>query len=292
MFELKLSPTVLLPTEPARAGTMKKIMNGRFPYTAFKPTNLQDVTLTYTPDIVAMVGEARAALATLKTRYEKLTEEQQQKFREAMLKAEVTASLQLAVADKNEADFDWLSRAVPYAFDELKHLPISHRLLTAVHDMALHDLSHYKQNPGEFRRSPIWMGKKKATLTKGADFVPPAPEDMTAAFSALEHYIHEENDTEPLVKAALIHYQFEMIHPFLDGNGRVGRILTLLCLKEGGLLPAPILPISVSLLNQSFYYYAYLLGVEKKGTYEVWIKYFVECLLRAAQTALAALRDV
>ncbi|WP_295714736.1 Fic family protein [uncultured Mitsuokella sp.] len=219
---------------------MKKVIQGRFSYMAFQPMNLQDVTLTYAPDIVALVGEARAALATLKASYETLPEEEQREFQDAMLETEVTASLQLAVADKNKTDFHWLSRALPYAFSELEHLPISRRLLTAVHDMALHDLSHYKQNPGEFRRSPIWMGKKKATLTKGADFVPPAPEDMVTAFAALEHYINEEEDTEPLIKAALIHYQFEMIHPFLDGNGRVGRILTLLCLKEADLLPAPL----------------------------------------------------
>lgn len=110
--------------------------------------------------------------------------------------------------------------------------------------------------------------------------MPPVPEDMANAFSALEHYMNEEEGTEPLVKAALVHYQFEMIHPFLDGNGRVGRILTLLCLKEAG-----ILPLSVQLLNRSYYYFAYLLAVENSGAYEVWVRYFIECILNAAHMA-------
>ena len=289
MFELNLSPTSQLVSAPKRAGYKKTIPNGRYSYTAFMPTNLQDVALTYTPDLVALIGEARAALSELSVRYELLTPEKQAEFQDQMIEAEAAASLKLAAATDNDADFDWLKKAIPYAFEERAKLPLSQRLLTAVHDMALHDVSHHKQNPGEFRRSPIWLGKETATLTKGADFVPPAPDDMAAASSSLEHYMNEEEGTEPLVKAALIHYQFEMIHPFLDGNGRVGRILALLCLKDAKLLPAPILPLSSSLFNQSFYYYAYLLSVEKKGTYEVWIKYFIECLLHAAQTGLDSL---
>lgn len=292
MFEINLSPTVLLPLHPERAGVQKTIPNGGFPYKAFLPTKLQDVELTYTPDLVTLIGKTRAALATLVARYQMLSEGKQQEFRETMLETEVAASLKLAAADDSQADHDWLKRAIPYALAELEKLPLSHRLLTAVHDMVLHDLSHYQQNPGEFRRSPIWIGKKDATLTKGATFVPPAPEDMKDAFSALEHYMNEEQETEPLVRAALIHYQFEMIHPFLDGNGRVGRILALLVLKDAGLLPAPILPLSTALLNQSFSYYADLLGVENNGTYEVWVRYFIGCILYAAQTALLTLKDI
>lgn len=292
MFEINLSPMVLLPSDPKRAGTRRTIPNGRFSYKAFLPTRLQDVELTYTPDLVTLIGKTRAALATLVARYEDLPTEKQADFQEEMLKSEVAASLRLADADGNTADTAWLERAVPYAFTELETLPLSHRLLTTVHDMVLHDLSHYQQNPGEFRRSPIWLGKKDATLTKGAAFVPPAPEDMKDAFSALEHYMNEEKETEPLVRSALIHYQFEMIHPFLDGNGRVGRILALLVLKDAGLLPAPILPLSTALFGQSYSYYADLLGVETRGTYEVWVRYFIDCILYAAQTALLTLEDV
>lgn len=292
MFEIDLSPTILLPADPKRAGTTKTIPNGRFSYKAFLPTDLQDVKLTYTPDLVSLIGKTRAALATLVARYGLLPKAKQQEFRDVMLESEVAASLKLAAAEENLADHDWLRRAIPYAFEELEKLPLSHRLLTAVHDMALHDLSHYQQNPGEFRRSPIWLGKKDATLTKGATFVPPAPEDMKTAFSTLEHYMNEEQETEPLVRTALIHYQFEMLHPFLDGNGRVGRILALLVLKEANVIPAPILPLSAALLNQSFSYYADLLGVETRGTYEVWVRYFIDCILYAAQTALLTLKDV
>lgn len=292
MFEINLSPTVLLPSNPKRAGTWRTIPNGGFSYKAFLPAKLQDVELTYTPDLVALIGKTRAALATLVARYQALPEAEQAEFRETLLETEVAASLKLAAAEDSRADYEWLKRAIPYAFGELETLPLSHRLLTAVHDMALHDLSHYQQNPGEFRRSPIWLGKKDATLTKGATFVPPAPEDMKEAFSALEHYMNEEQETEPLVRTALIHYQFEMLHPFLDGNGRVGRILALLVLKEAAVIPAPILPLSTALLNQSFSYYADLLGVETRGAYEVWVRYFIDAILYAAQTALVTLEDI
>lgn len=293
MFELNLSPVIFTPSDPKRAGQKKKNFSGRFSYTSFLPVNLQDVQLTYTADLVKLVGAARAALAELSTRYAMLSPAQQRSFQAEMIDTEAAASLKLTQAEErplaDNPDFYWLKRAIPYAVAALTKLPLSRRLLLEIHDMAMHDQSHYKQNPGEFRRSPVWLGPEKATLSKGASFVPPAPEDMDEAFSQLEHYIHEETATEPLVKSALIHYQLEMIHPFLDGNGRVGRLVNLLYLQEAGLLPAPILPLSTQLLNQSFYYYAHLLGVEKRGAYEIWVNYWLKATLQAAQVALDAL---
>lgn len=281
MFELTFLPGGMPPADPKRAG-YRKTIPGPYPYKAFQPVNLQDVTIAYTAELAALIGDARAVLSALAVRYDGLSQEKKENFAKEMVQAEAASSLKLAGAEDSEADEGWLRRALPYGFDALKELPLSRRLLEEIHDMVLHDRSHYRQNPGEFRRSPVWLGKEGATLTKGASFVPPAPEDMANAFSALEHYMNEEEGTEPLVKAALVHYQFEMIHPFLDGNGRVGRILTLLCLKEAGILPAPILPLSVQLLNWSYYYFAYLLAVENSGAYEVWVRYFIECILNAA----------
>ena len=284
MFDLTYAPGGMPPADPKRAGRWKTIP-GPYPYRAFQPVDLQDVTLSYTAELAALIGNARAVLSALSTRYALLSKEKQEHFQQLMVQAEVAASLKLAGAEDSKADEYWLEQAVPYSFGKLKELPLSRRLLEEIHDMALHDRSHYRQNPGEFRRSPVWLGKEGATLTNGASFVPPAPEDMAQAFSALEHYMNEEETTEPLVKAALVHYQFEMIHPFLDGNGRVGRILTLLCLKEAGILPSPILPLSVQLLNRSYYYFAYLLAVENTGAYEVWVRYFIEAILNAAHMA-------
>lgn len=284
MFDLTFAPGGMPPADPKRAGHWRTIP-GPYPYRAFLPVNLQDLNLSYTAELAALIGNARAVLSALSTRYALLSEERQEEFVKLMVQAEAAASLKLAGAEDSKADAYWLERALPYGFDELEKLPLSRRLLEEIHDMALHDRPHYQQNPGEFRRSPVWLGKEGATLAKGASFVPPSPEDMGTAFSALEHYMNEEEGTEPLVKAALVHYQFEMIHPFLDGNGRVGRILTLLCLKEAGILPSPILPLSVQLLNRSYYYFAYLLAVENTGAYEVWVRYFIECILNAAHMA-------
>lgn len=288
---IQLSP--LLPATPQRAGHKKQNLSGKLAYTTFLPTKLQDVELTYTAYLTAQVGNIRALLAELATRYELLPAAKQAAFTQQMIGCEALASLKLTQAEAitpDNPDLYWLKRAIPYAFTQLQKLPISRRLLTEVHDMVMHDPSHYKQNPGEFRRSPIWIGRADATLTKGVTFVPPAPDDMVAAFSDLEHYINEERDTEPLVKAALIHYQLEMIHPFLDGNGRVGRLVNQLYLKEAGLLPAPILPLSEQLLTQRFFYYAHLFGVEKRGAYETWVTYWLSCTQNAAESALAAIQ--
>lgn len=284
MFDLTYAPGGMPPADPKRAGHWRTIP-GPYPYKAFQPVNLQDVKLSYTAELVALIGNARALLSALSTRYALLPKGKQENFQKLMVQAEAAASLKLAGAEDSKADAYWLEQAVSCSYKELKKLPLSRRLLEEIHDMALHDRSHYQQNPGEFRRSPVWLGKEGATLTKGASFVPPALEDMAQSFSALEHYMNEEETTEPLVKAALVHYQFEIIHPFLEGNGRVGRILASLCLKEAGILQAPILPLSVQLLNRSYYYFAYLLAVENTGTYEVWVRYFIECILNAAHMA-------
>lgn len=103
-----------------------------------------------------------------------------------------------------------------------------------------------KKYPGEFRTSPIWMGDEHDTL-KSAPFIPPAPDDMLKAFYDLEQYINADDDVHPLIKAALIHYQFEVIHPFIDGNGRVGQLLTLLFLNERGILKGAFRQSSTSL---------------------------------------------
>lgn len=100
-----------------------------------------------------------------------------------------------------------------------------------------------EKNPGEFRYSQNWIGGQSSTL-KNARYIPPSPEDMTEAMSGLEKYINVEDSTDALIRAALIHYQFETIHPFLDGNGRVGRLLITLFLMEKKVLTTPALYIS------------------------------------------------
>lgn len=122
-------------------------------------------------------------------------------------------------------------KAADFAIDRLKTLPICGRLLREIHAVLMSGVRGQEKNPGEFRRSQNWIGAANCSL-KDARYIPPNVEDMIVCMGDLEKYINESEKYDPLIRAALIHYQFETIHPFLDGNGRIGRLLILLYLIE------------------------------------------------------------
>ncbi len=142
--------------------------------------------------------------------------------------------------------------------------------------------------PGEFRRSQNWIGGQGSTL-KNARYIPPCPEDMIRAMSELEKYINSEDELDYLIRAALIHYQFETIHPFLDGNGRIGRLLITLFLMEKKVLTTPALYISFFLKKNRIEYYDRMTEVRNKGNYEQWILFFLTALLESSQDAIATI---
>ena len=152
----------------------------------------------------------------------------------------------------------------------------------------MRDVRGGEKNPGEFRRSQNWIGSEGSTL-KTARFIPPSPEDMPTAMSDLEKYIHAPDQTDPLIRIALVHYQFETIHPFLDGNGRIGRLMVNLFLKENGLLSLPTLYISYYLKRNRIEYYDRLTEVREKGNYEQWVKFFLQGLYESAEDAVASI---
>lgn len=123
-------------------------------------------------------------------------------------------------------------------------------------------------------------GDEHDTL-ESAPFIPPAPDDMLKAFYDLEQYINADDDVHPLIKAALIHYQFEVIHPFIDGNGRVGQLLTLLFLNERGILKGAAVNLPRVFHLRQFPYFTGLASVEISGTYEKWVRFFLEALMVA-----------
>jgi len=139
--------------------------------------------------------------------------------------------------------------------------------------------------PGEFRRSQNWIGPP-GFRPENATYVPPPPAEMMEALDSLERFL---NDTTlpPLVQAALLHYQFEAIHPFLDGNGRVGRLLITLFLLERSLLPAPLLYLSAFFEASRPDYYGRLLGVSQRGEWNAWIEYFLTGVARQAEDAVS-----
>ena len=176
------------------------------------------------------------------------------------------------------------------AIELLKTLPISGRMIKQIHKVLMTDTRGAEKYPGEFRHTQNWIGGTGVALNE-AHYIPPNPDDMIEAISNLEMYINAENDdTDELIKIALIHYQFETIHPFLDGNGRVGRLLIPLYLISKGLLTSPSLYISYYLKKNRVEYYDRMTEVRRKGDYEQWIKFFLRALIISSENAINTIR--
>ena len=162
-------------------------------------------------------------------------------------------------------------------------LPISVRLLCDAHRLLLDGARGAGKQPGELRRSQNWMG---GTRPGNAVFVPPPPDSVAPLLADLERFIHQQTPTlAPLVRVALVHAQFETIHPFLDGNGRIGRLLIAALLEHWGLLPEPLLYLSGYLKQHQAAYYRHLSAVRTHGDWEAWVDFFLEGLETAAADA-------
>ena len=168
-------------------------------------------------------------------------------------------------------------KAIYYAIDRINQLPLCNRLFKEIHQVLLANARGSDKYPGEYRRTQNWIGSEGSTI-QNARYVPPNPEDMEELMSNLEGYINDTDELDPLIKIALIHYQFETIHPFLDGNGRVGRLLVLLYLLERKIISAPVLYISYYLKLNRIEYSDRLSEVREKGNYEQWILFFLKAI--------------
>ena len=160
-----------------------------------------------------------------------------------------------------------------------KGLPLSTRLLCDAHRILMRGVRGRDKRPGEVRRSQNWIGGGRPG---NARFVPPPPEDVPNTLGALERWLHDDGDLPPLVRIGLAHVQFETIHPFLDGNGRIGRLLIALLVEHWGLLEQQLLYLSVALKREQQEYYARLAAVRSDGDWEGWIRFFLECVREAA----------
>lgn len=162
-------------------------------------------------------------------------------------------------------------------------LPVSIRLLCDAHRLLLDGARGAGKQPGELRRSQNWIG---GTRPGNAVFVPPPPERVADLLRDMEHFIHDESPTfPPLVRIALIHAQFETIHPFLDGNGRIGRLLIAALLEQWHLLPEPLLYLSAYLKQHQTEYYRRLSNIRTEGDWEGWVAFFLEGVVHAADEA-------
>ncbi len=165
-------------------------------------------------------------------------------------------------------------------------LPLSLRLIREIHERLLHGGRGGTKAPGEFRRSQNWIG---GTRPGNALFVPPPVTELDACLGALEAFMHEANSKLPtLIKAGLLHVQFETIHPFLDGNGRIGRLLVTLYLCVKGALKKPILYLSLYLKTHRAKYYSLLQEVREHGAWEAWLEFFLDAVAETAGQAFDA----
>ncbi len=174
-------------------------------------------------------------------------------------------------------------KAITYGLDRLKEdFPLSLRLLREVHAVLLSGSRGSRKLPGEFRRSQNWIG---GTRPGNALFVPPPVDHLNQCLSDFEIFLHD-NAVPVLIKAGLAHVQFETIHPFLDGNGRLGRLLITLLLCNSGMLDEPILYLSLYFKQNRPIYYDLLQEVRLQGTWETWLEFFLEGIFRSAKQAI------
>lgn len=289
-----------------RAGELVNNMSGEAAYQSFCPTPLPPVpALVFDDETLRILVQASRSLKQLDVsaqlipnaelfvsmyvRKEALMSSQMEGTQctlDDILDPELDANVNLDAADVVN-----YVKAAQSALEKLQELPICNRLLRDVHAILMEGVRGQEKEPGEFRRSQNWIGPAGCSL-KDARYIPPNPEDMSKATSDLEQYINESTEYDPLIRAALIHYQFETIHPFLDGNGRIGRLLILLYLMEQNLLKKPVIYVSYFLKKNQVEYYDRISEVRRSGNYEQWVKFFLEAVNAAAADAVESIKQL
>ena len=224
--------------------------------------------------------------------------------KEAVLSSQIEGT-QASLADVLELEAKVLDPSIPsdvtevvnyvhalnHGIDRLKELPLSLRLICEIHGRLMEGTRGQDRNPGEFRRSQNWIGPQGCNLTT-ARFVPPAPEDMKGALADWELFLHDGRPMPIMVKVGLAHAQFETIHPFLDGNGRVGRLLVTFLLCEREVLVRPLLYLSHYFKLNRLEYYDRLQAVRDKGDWEGWLKFFLRGVAIVADEAATVARRI
>ena len=197
------------------------------------------------------------------------------------------------MVDRSPADLREVGNyvtALEYGLERLDTLPLSLRLVREMHERLMRGVRGDVATPGEFRRSQNWIGPPGCTLDN-ATYIPPPPPELITCLGDWERFLHDKT-LPPLVHAALVHSQFEAIHPFLDGNGRVGRLLITLLLVNRGVLPSPLLYLSAYFEATREEYYARLLGVTERGEWEEWLTYFLKGVVLQSEDAVDRIQRI
>ena len=289
-----------------RAGHYKSNLSGEMAYQSFVPTPLPPTPpIELTEEMIGLLVKANSQLAALESIAVRIPSVElfvsMYVRKEALLSSQIEGTQATledvldptmdANANRNVADVVNYVKATEFAIARLQTLPLCNRLIKETHAVLIAGVRGQEKNPGEFRYSQNWIGGQGSTL-KNAHYIPPTPEDMEDAMSDLEKYINADDELDVLIKAALIHYQFETIHPFLDGNGRVGRLLITLFLMEKKALTTPALYISYFLKRNRIEYYDRMTEVRKKGNYEQWVRFFLQAILESAEDAAATIDEL
>ena len=283
---------------PKASGRWIKTLAG---YRAFHPDPLPPV-LTWTPKLVRALSDADQLLGRLAGEARRLPNphllirpfvqreavfssriEGTQSTLGELLAAEAGAAVARSPEDLREVG-NYVA-ALEHGIARLKTLPLSIRLVRELHEKLMTGVRGDHATPGELRRSQNWIGPPGSTLAQ-ATYVPPPHDEMLDDLGAWEKYLHDET-LPPLVQTALMHYQFEAIHPFLDGNGRVGRLLITLLLMQRGVLPLPLLYLSAFFEATRRDYYDGLRGVTERSAWEDWLLYFLNGVARQSEDALS-----
>jgi Fic family protein len=285
-------------TAPKASGRWIKTLAG---YRAFHPDPLPP-ELTWTPKLVRALSDADQLLGRLAGEGRRLPNphllirpfvqreavfssriEGTQSTLGELLAAEAGAAVARSPEDLREVG-NYVS-ALEHGVARLKTLPLSIRLVRELHEKLMTGVRGDHATPGELRRSQNWIGPPGSTLAQ-ATYVPPPHDEMLDDLGAWEKFLHDET-LPPLVQTALMHYQFEAIHPFLDGNGRVGRLLITLLLMQRGVLPLPLLYLSAFFEATRRDYYDGLRAVTERSAWEDWLLYFLNGVARQSEDALS-----
>ncbi|TAH36151.1 MAG: Fic family protein [Alphaproteobacteria bacterium] len=277
------------------------------PYTAYFPTSLPPVPPIEMENLYALLEQANTALGRLDSISVVLPDPSLFLYmyirKEAVLSSQIEGTQSslsdLLLFESEQAagvpiddvtEVSCYVTAMNYGLQRLQELPLSLRLLREIHAKLMSNARGGRKDPGEFRRSQNWIG---GTRPGNAQFVPPPPDRLMESLDAFEKFLHDKSIKLPiLIKAALSHVQFETIHPFLDGNGRLGRLLITFMLCAEGVLKQPLLYLSLYLKTHRQAYYDHLQSVRATGDWEGWIEFFLEGIIHTATQAVTTAKSI
>lgn len=288
-------------------GTLRNNLSGKLAYYSFFPTPLQSLRqLNLTEETYRTLFACSRKLGELEGMLYFVPNDDMYLTmyvrKEALLSSQIEGTQctfddllspsQTQLHHKDVADVVNYVRAVDRGVELLKKMPLCTRLLRQVHAVLLDGVRGTEKNPGELRSSQNWIGPSGCTIAT-ASFVPPNIEDLSNTLQDLERFINEPQvEMDPIVRAALVHYQFEIAHPFLDGNGRLGRLLITLMLINDGVLHSCLFYPSFQFKKNRSEYYRQLTSVRERGTYEEWIEFFCNSLLESAKDSVGSLKNL